>query len=205
MSTMSHTAGTMRPGWTSSANRVSRSSGTDTCPIWASIVQKGKFAACAFALDRQLKRVDFPTLGRPTIPAFNAIAYVFYYSICMLVYPRKVTHLSDIRQAICRFAARARSGGVGMSPEKAVASSGHGARFLRTRAALLPDAGQGADARSPQVRYGAVVVRPVRWLSPSWRSRPRRRRCRRKRSRCGRACLAGLRTCGGGRSAASSR
>jgi len=36
-------------------------------------VQNGKFAACAFALLKQLKRVDFPTLGRPTMPAFNAI------------------------------------------------------------------------------------------------------------------------------------
>ena len=39
------------------------------------MVQKGKLAACAFALDRQLKRVDLPTLGSPTIPAF----IVFYY------------------------------------------------------------------------------------------------------------------------------
>jgi hypothetical protein len=35
-----------------------------------SIVQKGKLALCAFALDKQLKSVDFPTLGNPTIPAF---------------------------------------------------------------------------------------------------------------------------------------
>jgi DUF1009 family protein len=35
-----------------------------------SIVQKGKFALCAFAFDKQLKRVDLPTLGNPTIPAF---------------------------------------------------------------------------------------------------------------------------------------
>jgi hypothetical protein len=34
------------------------------------MVQNGKFALCAFALDRQLKRVDLPTLGNPTIPAF---------------------------------------------------------------------------------------------------------------------------------------
>ena len=39
-------------------------------------VQKGKWAACALALDRQLNSVDFPTLGRPTIPHFNDI---FYY------------------------------------------------------------------------------------------------------------------------------
>jgi hypothetical protein len=38
-----------------------------------SIVQKGKFAASALALDSALKSVDFPTLGKPTIPHFNAI------------------------------------------------------------------------------------------------------------------------------------
>jgi hypothetical protein len=36
-------------------------------------VQKGKLAACARALDKQLKSVDFPTLGKPTIPHFRAI------------------------------------------------------------------------------------------------------------------------------------
>jgi hypothetical protein len=37
------------------------------------MVQKGKLAACAFAFDKQLKRVDFPTLGSPTMPHCNAI------------------------------------------------------------------------------------------------------------------------------------
>jgi len=37
------------------------------------MVQNGKFAACAFALDKQLNKVDFPTFGNPTIPHFNAI------------------------------------------------------------------------------------------------------------------------------------
>jgi hypothetical protein len=36
-------------------------------------VQKGKFAACALALLKQLNKVDFPTLGKPTIPHFKAI------------------------------------------------------------------------------------------------------------------------------------
>jgi len=45
-------------------------SGTLTTPILGSIVQKGKLALCAFALDKQLNNVDFPTLGKPTIPAF---------------------------------------------------------------------------------------------------------------------------------------
>jgi hypothetical protein len=31
-------------------------------------VQKGKLAAWALALLKQLNRVDFPTLGKPTIP-----------------------------------------------------------------------------------------------------------------------------------------
>jgi hypothetical protein len=34
------------------------------------MVQKGKFAACDLALLKQLKRVDFPTFGRPTMPHF---------------------------------------------------------------------------------------------------------------------------------------
>jgi hypothetical protein len=38
-------------------------------------VQKGKFAACALAFDKQLNKVDLPTLGKPTIPHFNAIFY----------------------------------------------------------------------------------------------------------------------------------
>jgi hypothetical protein len=38
-----------------------------------SIVQNGKFAACALALDKALNKVDLPTFGRPTIPHFKAI------------------------------------------------------------------------------------------------------------------------------------
>ena len=34
------------------------------------MVQKGKLALCAFALDKQLNKVDLPTFGNPTIPAF---------------------------------------------------------------------------------------------------------------------------------------
>jgi len=37
-------------------------------PTFGSIVQNGKFAACALAFDKQLNRVDLPTLGSPTIP-----------------------------------------------------------------------------------------------------------------------------------------
>ena len=41
-------------------------------PTLGSIVQKGKLAAWAFiALVRVLNKVDFPTLGKPTIPHFK--------------------------------------------------------------------------------------------------------------------------------------
>jgi hypothetical protein len=60
-------------GLTSSASFVKRASGTVITPILGSMVQKGKFAACAFAFDKQLKSVDFPTFGNPTIPHCNAI------------------------------------------------------------------------------------------------------------------------------------
>ena len=70
MSTISTVAGTTRSGFTKEANFANRGSGTFTTPIFGSIVQKGKFALCALALDKQLNKVDFPTLGNPTIPAF---------------------------------------------------------------------------------------------------------------------------------------
>jgi hypothetical protein len=47
-------------------------------PTFGSIVQKGKLADCALALDKQLNSVDFPTLGNPTIPHFNAISLDFW-------------------------------------------------------------------------------------------------------------------------------
>jgi hypothetical protein len=37
------------------------------------MVQKGKFALCALAFDKQLNKVDLPTFGRPTIPAFICV------------------------------------------------------------------------------------------------------------------------------------
>jgi hypothetical protein len=73
MSTISTVVGTMRSGFTNFANSVIRSSGTVITPTLGSMVQKGKFAACAFALLKQLKSVDLPTLGSPTIPHFSAI------------------------------------------------------------------------------------------------------------------------------------
>src|SRR5690606_2536173 len=75
MSTISIVLGTIRCGFTSSANLLRRGSGTVMTPTLGSIVQKGKFAACALALDKQLNNVDLPTFGRPTIPHCKAINY----------------------------------------------------------------------------------------------------------------------------------
>ncbi|AEK23549.1 Hypothetical protein Ccan_14330 [Capnocytophaga canimorsus Cc5] len=70
MSTISTVAGKTRSGFTNSSNFSNRGSGTFTTPKLGSMVQNGKFALCAFAFDKQLNKVDFPTLGSPTIPAF---------------------------------------------------------------------------------------------------------------------------------------
>ena len=68
ISTISTVAGTIRPGFTNLANSAKRSSGTLITPTLGSMVQKGKLAACALVFDKQLKRVDLPTLGKPMIP-----------------------------------------------------------------------------------------------------------------------------------------
>lgn len=73
MSTISIVVGITRLGLSISARRMSRWSGTVMTPTLGSIVQKGKLAAWAFALERQLKSVDLPTLGRPTMPHCKAI------------------------------------------------------------------------------------------------------------------------------------
>ena len=65
----------MRWGFTSSANLFNRLSGTVMIPTLGSIVQNGKFAACALALLKQLNNVLLPTLGKPTIPHFNAMVW----------------------------------------------------------------------------------------------------------------------------------
>ena len=78
MSTISTVAGTMRCGLTIAASLFKRSSGTLITPTFGSIVQKGKFADCALAFDKQLKRVDLPTLGSPTIPHCKAIYYILF-------------------------------------------------------------------------------------------------------------------------------
>jgi DUF1009 family protein len=46
-------------------------------PTLGSIVQNGKLALWAFAFDKQLNRVDLPTLGNPTIPHFSAMVLLF--------------------------------------------------------------------------------------------------------------------------------
>src|SRR5574344_159419 len=91
MSTISTVVGTIRCGCSISASLFRRSSGTVITPTLGSIVQNGKLAACAFALDKQLNRVDFPTFGSPTIPHCNAIIYILlfqiqYYSFEMQMY-----------------------------------------------------------------------------------------------------------------------
>ena len=73
MSTISMVVGMTRFGWSISARRTSRWSGTVMTPTLGSMVQKGKLAAWAFALERQLKSVDLPTLGNPTMPHCKAI------------------------------------------------------------------------------------------------------------------------------------
>src|SRR5690554_6191330 len=63
--------GSTRWGLTISASLFRRGSGMGTTPEFGSMVQKGKFSALISALVSALKRVDLPTLGRPTIPQLN--------------------------------------------------------------------------------------------------------------------------------------
>jgi hypothetical protein len=57
-----------------SASLSSLLSGTDTMPIFGSIVQKGKFSACALLeFVKALNKVDLPTFGNPTIPHLKPI------------------------------------------------------------------------------------------------------------------------------------
>jgi hypothetical protein len=53
------------------------SSGTETIPIFGSMVQKGKFSACAFFdVVNALNNVDLPTLGIPTMPHLKLIIVI---------------------------------------------------------------------------------------------------------------------------------
>ena len=73
ISTISIVVGTTFSGFTRISSLFNLLSGTVIVPTLGSIVQKGKFADCAFAFERQLKSVDFPTFGKPTIPHLRAI------------------------------------------------------------------------------------------------------------------------------------
>ena len=86
MSTISTVAGMTLFGLQRLSRTSSLLSGTIVDPIFGSIVQKGKFALCAFPELTQLKRVDLPTLGRPTMPHLSAIYVFFKFS------GRKFTH-----------------------------------------------------------------------------------------------------------------
>ena len=62
-------------------NLSNLSSMTSTIPIFGSIVQKGKLAASAFFdAVSALNKVDFPTLGSPTIPHLNPIKILIYFA-----------------------------------------------------------------------------------------------------------------------------
>src|SRR5690625_3551461 len=85
ISTISTVAGKTRSGSTISSSFNKRGSGTFTIPILGSIVQNGKFALWALALDKQLNNVDFPTFGNPTIPAF-----IFKFILRLQRYAKKI-------------------------------------------------------------------------------------------------------------------
>ncbi len=55
-----------------------RLSGTLVEPRFGSMVQNGKLALWAFPELTQLKRVDLPTFGRPTIPHFRDIESLLF-------------------------------------------------------------------------------------------------------------------------------
>ena len=53
--------------------RARRSSGTMAMPTFDSTVENGKLATRALPPTNALKMVDFPTLGSPMMPQFNAM------------------------------------------------------------------------------------------------------------------------------------
>jgi hypothetical protein len=61
-------AGCLDGGLYKSHKKSKRASGTGTRPSFGSIVQKGKFSAAACSFVNILKKVLFPTFGKPTIP-----------------------------------------------------------------------------------------------------------------------------------------
>ncbi len=105
MSTISTVAGTTLRGLHISTSLLRRSSGTVITPTLGSMVQNGKLADCALALDRQLKSVDLPTLGRPTMPHFNDMIYRIYDFLYVLHGMSPEKKISSSRKAIfrCKF------------------------------------------------------------------------------------------------------
>ena len=81
ISTISTVAGTTLLGLQRLSSTSSLLSGTFVDPIFGSMVQNGKFALCALPELTQLNSVDFPTLGRPTMPHLSAI-YVYILIFC---------------------------------------------------------------------------------------------------------------------------
>src|SRR6185437_13327890 len=73
--TISTGADTIFLVWTIASSFCSLSSSTLITPTLGSILQNGKLAACALAFDKQLNKVDLPTLGSPTIPHFKLTVY----------------------------------------------------------------------------------------------------------------------------------
>jgi hypothetical protein len=62
------------------ARLAKRASGTLTSPTLGSMVQNGKFAACAEAvLVSALNKVDLPTFGKPTIPIRKPMMHSFIF------------------------------------------------------------------------------------------------------------------------------
>ena len=53
-------------------------------PTFGSMVQNGKLADWALALERQLKRVDLPTLGSPTMPHCNDMV-IFQFFLLLVI------------------------------------------------------------------------------------------------------------------------
>ena len=74
MSTKVIRAGMTLADFAIAASLSRRGSGTFTSPTLGSMVQNGKFAACAAAVRvSALNSVDLPTFGSPTIPIFSAM------------------------------------------------------------------------------------------------------------------------------------
>src|SRR6187399_610920 len=74
MSTKRIVVGTVLSVLYNALNWSSRSSGTGTTPTLGSMVQNGKFCACAFALESALNKVLLPTFGKPTTPSEKPMA-----------------------------------------------------------------------------------------------------------------------------------